>query len=276
MDRKPVLRRLISDEFIERRLRAAPDADFVPGKNRGAGGERALRHVARADNCKLLCVLPRQPSGRDGRGGAGSHHRVIGAVADRQRKSGFRVRIDQDRYPFAGGGFRFLDVRGHRLPFARIFVEHDVPFRVHVVTALAVHAISLLDAAHIFRRCDQPHHVGAAQDQRLSVSPAFHGFPPALPGGARGYDGMRWGPSCRRTPPKLPMRLGFGRMNLLQTLQEIDSADGAAFAESSRGLLPRLFGILASALWCLGLFWSRGSSSVGAWKSPGRHATVLA
>ena len=28
-----------------------------------------------------------------------------------------------------------------------------------------MHAIGLLDTAHIFRRCDQPHHVGAAQNK---------------------------------------------------------------------------------------------------------------
>ena len=33
---------------------------------------------------------------------------------------------------------RFLDVRGHSLPFTRKPVEDDVPLRVHVVAALTV------------------------------------------------------------------------------------------------------------------------------------------
>jgi hypothetical protein len=50
--------------------------------------------------------------------------------------------------------------------------------------------------------------------------------------------------------PELPMRLRFGRMNLLQTLQGIDSADGAAFAESRRNsyLGSVVFGFLVARI----------------------------
>ena len=143
-----------------------------------------------ADDRKFLRVLARHPFSRDRRRGAGPHHRVIGAVANRQGKASLRMRVDQngkhrrqielltialaDRHPFAGRGLRLLDIRWHRFPFAGIFIQYDMAFWIHIVTAFTVHAIRLFDAAHIFRRRHKPHHIGAAEDQCFAVSPALH------------------------------------------------------------------------------------------------------
>ena len=51
----------------------------------------------------------------------------------------------------------------------------------HEEPPLAMHAIGLLDTGDIFVRAQQPHHVGAAQDQGLAVTPAVH-RPPSAPG----------------------------------------------------------------------------------------------
>ena len=59
---------------------------------------------------------------------------------------------------------RFLDVRGHGLPFARKPVEDNVPLRVHVVAALAVHAIGLLNAFIVLLGRQGAYHLAAAED----------------------------------------------------------------------------------------------------------------
>ena len=69
---------------------------------------------------------------------------------------------------------RLLDVGRHRLPFAGEAVEHDVALGVHVVAALAMHAVGLLDAVVVFVRLEQADHLAAAEDQRLAVGPVFH------------------------------------------------------------------------------------------------------
>jgi hypothetical protein len=89
----------------------------------------------------------------------------------------FRAIALADRHPFTGGGFGLFDIGRHGLPLARIFVEDDVAFRVHAKTTFAMHSIGLLDTADVLGGRQQPDHVGAAQDQRLAVAPAFDDSP---------------------------------------------------------------------------------------------------
>ena len=168
-------RLLRRDEVIERALRAAPHPHFVPGEDLVAGREHACSHVASADDRQNPGVLARHPLHRHRSGRPGTHHRVVAAVADRQRKAGFRVRVDQDRedgrqvellavalpdrHPLACGRLRLLDVRRHRLPLARILVQDDMAFRIHVEAPLAVHAVGLLDAGVVLPRGEQPRHL---------------------------------------------------------------------------------------------------------------------
>src|SRR3989475_9625049 len=66
--------------------------------------------------------------------------------------------------------------RSTLFPYTTLFrSEHDVTLRFHDVPALAVHAVRLLDAGHVFGWRPQPHHAGATQDQGLAVAPALHG-----------------------------------------------------------------------------------------------------
>src|SRR5439155_26040219 len=78
-----------------------------------------------------------------------------------------------DRNPLARRRLGLLDVRRHRLPLARVLVEHDVTLRVHVEPTLAVHAVGLFDTLDVLRRRDETHDVGAAEDQRLAIAPAL-------------------------------------------------------------------------------------------------------
>ena len=91
-----IFRPLRVGEFVERSLRAAPHSHFFPGEDRFAGRQRAFSHVTGADDRKPLRILSRQPFCRDRGGRAGAHHRMIRAVADRQREAGFGMRVDQD------------------------------------------------------------------------------------------------------------------------------------------------------------------------------------
>ncbi len=186
-----VQRLFLGHEAVERLPAAAPDAHLFPGEHLVAGGERASADRACADDGEHPRVLSRQPFRGDGRRGARSHHRVVRAVADGERKAAFRVGVDQDREdrrqleagvvladrdPLAGGGGRVLDEGGHDLELARIVVEDDVPLRLHVDPTQPVHAERVLDAVVVLGRRQQPDHVRAAQDERLAVSPALgHG-----------------------------------------------------------------------------------------------------
>src|SRR4029077_716396 len=125
-------------------------------------------------------VLARHPFGGNGGCGPGAHYGMIASIDDRERKARFGIGIDQDReycrevvvlpiilsdrYPFAGSSMRFLDVRGHGLPFTRKPVEDNVPLRVHVVAAFAVHAIGLLNAFIILLGRQEAYHLAAAED----------------------------------------------------------------------------------------------------------------
>ena len=181
-------------EVVERRLAAAPDTHLVPLEDRVAGLERAFGHVAGADDREDLRLGARHPLGGHGRRGAGALHRVVRAVADRERKARFGVGVDQDREdggevelvavvladrdPLARRGLGLLDVGRHGLPLARVLIEDDVALRIHVVAALAMHAVGLLDPRDVFGRREQAHHVVSAQDQGLLAPPALHAVPP--------------------------------------------------------------------------------------------------
>ena len=183
-------------EVVERRLAAAPDPDLIPREDRVAGLERALGHVAGADDREDLRLRPRHPLRGHRSRGAGALDRVVRAVADGEREARLRIGVDEDRedggevvlvavvladrHPLAGRGLRLLDVGGHRLPLARILVEHDVALGVHVEAALAMHAVGLLDARDVLGWRDQTHHVGSAQNQGFLAPPALHDLPPPV------------------------------------------------------------------------------------------------
>src|SRR5829696_4443473 len=79
-----------------------------------------------------------------------------------------------DRDPLAGGRLRLLDVRRHHLPLTLVAVEDDVALGFHVDPPEPVHAEGVLDAVVVLGRGHQPHHVRAAENQRLTVPPALH------------------------------------------------------------------------------------------------------
>src|SRR6266536_648642 len=89
-----VERLLFRDEPVERCLRPAPDADLVPGEHLVAGRKRSLADAAGAEDREHLRVLAREPLRRDRRRGAGPHQRVVRAVADGERKTRLRMRVD--------------------------------------------------------------------------------------------------------------------------------------------------------------------------------------
>src|SRR2546427_2907437 len=61
--------------------------------------------------------------------------------------------------------------RSTLFPYTTLFrSEHDVTLRFHDVPALAVHAVRLLDAGHVFGRRHQSHHVGDRKSTRLNSS----------------------------------------------------------------------------------------------------------
>src|SRR5207244_3866309 len=179
------------DKAIEARLRPTPHADVPPFDDLVAGRQGALRHVTGADDRQRLRVGARHPLHRYGRRRPRPHDGVEAPVADGEREAGLGMRVDEDREdgrqiealpvlladrnPLARSGLGGFDVGGHRLPLTGVLVEHDVTLRFHDVPALAVHAVRLLDAGHVFGRRHQSHHVGATQDQGLAVAPALHG-----------------------------------------------------------------------------------------------------
>src|SRR5581483_6651537 len=54
--------------------------------------------------------------------------------------------------------------------------EHDVPLRIHIEAALSMHPVGLFDASVVLRRREQAHHLGAAQDQRLAMTPTLRRY----------------------------------------------------------------------------------------------------
>src|SRR4051812_37390771 len=97
---------------------------------------------------------------------------------DQDRKYGRQIVVlavvFADRHPLARRGLGLLYIGRHRLPFARILRKDDVPFGVHVETPLAMHAIGLFDALVAFRRSQQSHHLGTAEDKGFSIAPTLH------------------------------------------------------------------------------------------------------
>src|SRR5215213_4709354 len=184
-----VLGLLAAHEVVEGLLRAAPEAHVLPTEVLVAGREDSFRHVSGADDGEHLAVLTRQVLRGDRRRGTGAHHGVVATVAYGEREPGLGVGVNEDREdgrqiepgavlladgdPLAGGRLGIFYVGGHHLPLARVLVEHYVALRLHVVAALAVHAVGVLDARVVLVGPQQTHHIRAAEYEGLAVPPTL-------------------------------------------------------------------------------------------------------
>ncbi len=82
-------------------------------------------------------------------------------------------RIETHLHAAASGSSMYDGITSHSPSVA---VEDDVALRLHVDAAEAVHPERVLDAVDVLGRREEAHHVGAAEDQGLAVTPALrHG-----------------------------------------------------------------------------------------------------
>ena len=96
---------------------------------------------------------------------------MIATIDDGEWEPGFGVGIDEDGkhrwkvkfgtviftdgHPFAGGGFGYafhgsFDIRRHHLPFAGVFIEHDMTFGLEIASPFAVASKRHFHAINIF------------------------------------------------------------------------------------------------------------------------------